>query len=134
MSRNALALKSSSPKKPVQRLRSVGPTVEVQNRTKISQIGDRVRGLKALIHTLLEEVQTLEHDELLLELTTPQELGRLEIEQGIRFDDVVRQFESNIIRRALLITGGNQSRAARLLGIKPNTLNYKIKQYDIQIA
>jgi DNA-binding NtrC family response regulator len=133
MSKNSLALKTSSSKKPVQRLRSVGPNGEVRSRTNISQVGERVRGLKNLIYTLLHEVQTLEHDELLSELTTPREMGRLDIEKGIKFDDVVRQFETNIIRRALLITGGNQARAARLLGIKPNTLNYKVKLYEIPV-
>lgn len=134
MSRNALALKPSVSKKPVERLRSVGPTGEAQNRAKFSQVGDRVRGLKDLIYTLLKEVQSLEHDELLSELTIRQELHKLDIEKGIKFDDVVRQFETNIIKQALLVTGGNQARAARLLGIKANTLNYKIKLYDITPA
>lgn len=134
MSRNALALKSSAPKRPVQRLRSVGPTREAQNGNKASQASDRVRGLKNIVHILLKEVQALEHDELLSELTTPQQSAVLDIESGIKFNDVVRRFETNIIKRALLITGGNQARAARLLGIKPNTLNYKIKQYEIEAA
>jgi DNA-binding NtrC family response regulator len=131
MSRNAIALTPSVSKKPVQRLRSVTSTVEGQNQSEVPQVGNRVRGLKDLIYALLKEVQGLEHDELLAELTTPQEIHRLDIEQGIRFDDVVRQFETNIIKQALVITGGNQARAARLLGIKANTLNYKIKLYNI---
>ncbi|HEV7377086.1 MAG TPA: helix-turn-helix domain-containing protein [Pyrinomonadaceae bacterium] len=131
MSRNAIALKPSVSKKPVQRLHSVTSTVEDQNRTEVPQVGKRVRGLKDLIYALLKEVQGLEHDELLSELTTPQEVHRLDIERGIRFDDVVRQFETNIIKQALVVTGGNQARAARLLGIKANTLNYKIKLYNI---
>ena len=65
------------------------------------------------------------------ELTAPQNTFRLDIEKGIKFDDVVRQFETNIIQQALSITGGNQARAARLLGIKPNTLNYKVKLYNL---
>jgi len=131
MSRNAIALTPSVSKKPVQRLRSVTSTAEGQSQIKVPQVGDRVRGLKDLIYALLKEVQGLEHDELLSELTTPQEIHRLDIEQGIRFDDVVRQFETNIIKQALVITAGNQARAARLLGIKANTLNYKIKIYNI---
>jgi DNA-binding NtrC family response regulator len=131
MSRNAIALTPSVSKKPVQRLRSVSSSIEGQNQIGTSQVGDRVRGLKDLIYALLKEVQGLEHDELLSELTTPQEIHRLDIEQGIRFDDVVRQFETNIIKQALVITSGNQARAARLLGIKANTLNYKIKLYNI---
>ncbi|HEX8845757.1 MAG TPA: helix-turn-helix domain-containing protein [Pyrinomonadaceae bacterium] len=131
MSRNAFALKPSVSKRPVQRLRSVGPAGEVQDSAKAARVGDRVRGLKDLIYLLLKEVQDLEHDELVSELTTRQGARRLEIEKGIKFDEVVRQFETNIIKQALVLTGGNQARAARLLGIKPNTLNYKIKLYAI---
>jgi DNA-binding NtrC family response regulator len=36
-----------------------------------------------------------------------------------------------VIRAALEKTGGNQARAARLLGIKHTTLNAKIKRYKI---
>jgi DNA-binding NtrC family response regulator len=43
----------------------------------------------------------------------------------------VRRFESDLIRAALVRTGGNQSRAARLLGVKHTTLNAKIKRYGI---
>jgi DNA-binding NtrC family response regulator len=129
MSRNAIALKPSVSKKPVQRLRSV--TSEDQNQIEAPRVGHRVQGLKDLIYALLKEIQGLEHDELLSELTTPQEVHRLNIEHGIRFDDVVRQFETNIIKQALIVSGGNQARAARLLGIKANTLNYKIKVYNI---
>ena len=80
---------------------------------------------------MLTEVQALEHEELISEMNAPAETRGLEIEKGIKLDEVVRQFETNIIRQALIITGGNQARAARLLGIKPNTLNYKIKLYNL---
>jgi transcriptional regulator with GAF, ATPase, and Fis domain len=43
----------------------------------------------------------------------------------------VRQFEVNLIRTALGRTSGSQIRAARLLGLKPTTLNAKIKRYNI---
>jgi len=131
MSRNAIALKPSDSKQPLQRLRSVTSSEDFQNRTEFSKVSDRVRGLKELIYTMLKEVQGLEHDELLMELTSSHDVHRLDIERGIKFDDVVRQFETNIIRQALIITGGNQARAARLLGIKPNTLNYKVKLYNL---
>jgi DNA-binding NtrC family response regulator len=80
---------------------------------------------------MLKEAQALEGDALMSELTNPQELHQIDIEDGIRLDDVVSQFESNIIQQALLITGGNQAKAARMLGIKANTLNYKIKLYNL---
>ena len=45
----------------------------------------------------------------------------------------VRKFEIDLIRRALDQTGGHQSRAARLLGMNPTTLNSKIKTYNINL-
>ena len=131
MSSNAIALKPSESKGPVQHLRSVTSADELKAKSDLSKTSDRVRGLKELVFNLLKEVQGLEHDELVSELTAPQNSVRLEIEKGIKFDDVVRQFETNIIQQALSITGGNQARAARLLGIKPNTLNYKVKLYNL---
>src|SRR5436309_2034501 len=132
MNRNAISLRSSDLKGPVQRLRSLTSVDDFQtNSDDSNKVGERVRGLKELVFNLLKEVQGLEHDELVSELTAPQNSFRLDIEKGIRFDDVVRQFETNIIQQALTITGGNQARAARLLGIKPNTLNYKVKLYNL---
>jgi DNA-binding NtrC family response regulator len=131
MSRNAIALKPSVSKRPVQPFPSVAQARTGHNAPEETKASERLRALKELIFSLLGEVQALEQDELLAELTTPHEFRKLDIEKGIRFDDVVRQFEMNIIRQALLLTGGNQARAARLLGIKPNTLNYKIKLYNL---
>ena len=132
MSSNAIALKPSESKGTVQHLRSVTSADELKaTKSDISKTSERVRGLKELVFNLLKEVQGLEHDELVSELTAPQNSVKLEIEKGIKFDDVVRQFETNIIQQALSITGGNQARAARLLGIKPNTLNYKVKLYNL---
>jgi len=112
----------------VERLRSVTPSTGIEQEEY--QLSTRVQRLKNLAMILLKEAQALEGDALTSELTTPQEVPRIDIENGIRLDDVVRQFESNIIQQALLITGGNQAKAARMLGIKANTLNYKIKLYN----
>lgn len=46
----------------------------------------------------------------------------------------VQRYESELIRNALLRTGGNQRRAAKLLGVKVTTLNCKIKRLGIQAA
>ncbi len=45
----------------------------------------------------------------------------------------VRRFETELIRSALIHTGGRQRQAARLLGTKVTTLNTKIKRYKIEI-
>jgi DNA-binding NtrC family response regulator len=57
----------------------------------------------------------------------------IDISRGINFYDEVRRFEIDLIRRALDQTGGHQSRAARLLGMNPTTLNSKIKTYNINL-
>ncbi len=128
MSRNATAIKHSVSSRPVDRLRSVTPSTGIEQ--EHHQLTTRVQRLKNLAMILLKEAQALEGDALTSELTTPQEVPRIDIENGIKLGDAVRQFESNIIQQALLITGGNQAKAARMLGIKANTLNYKIKLYN----
>ena len=57
----------------------------------------------------------------------------IDVGRGVNFYDEVRRFEIDLIRRALDQTGGHQSRAARLLGMNPTTLNSKIKTYNINL-
>ena len=129
MGRNATALKPSISRRPVRSLRSVAPAAGFQDDG--AQFVARVQGLKDMALTLLKEAQALESDTLMSELAMPHGIRQTDIEKGIKLDDTVRQFESNIIRQALLITNGNQARAARLLGVRANTLNYKIKLYNL---
>lgn len=53
------------------------------------------------------------------------------VERGILLDEAVNEFEKKFIRRALERTKGNQSRAARVLGIHRNTLSRKVDLYKI---
>jgi transcriptional regulator with GAF, ATPase, and Fis domain len=53
--------------------------------------------------------------------------------QRLKLNEEVRKFETELIRSALVRTAGNQSRAARLLGVKHTTLNAKIKRYGITL-
>jgi DNA-binding NtrC family response regulator len=55
-----------------------------------------------------------------------------DVERGIDFYEEVSRFEAELIRRALKLTGGQQRRAARLLGLKVTTLNAKLRQYGIE--
>jgi DNA-binding NtrC family response regulator len=95
------------------------------------QLAYKAQALKDMVLTLLKEAQALEVEVLVAELTLAPGSPQIDIEKGIKLEDAVRQFESSIIRQALLMTGGNQARAARMLGIKPNTLNYKVKLYNL---
>ena len=53
------------------------------------------------------------------------------VERGIHFDEAVTEFEKKFIKRVLDRSCGNQSRAARLLGIHRNTLSRKIGLYKL---
>jgi two-component system NtrC family response regulator len=50
---------------------------------------------------------------------------------GNSFDDIVRNTEFKLIKRALEMAGGNKSMAARLLKLKPSTLRSKIVKYRL---
>jgi hypothetical protein len=46
-------------------------------------------------------------------------------------DELVAEFESGIIQQTLDRCDGNKAKAARLLGLRPNTLHYKLERYGI---
>ncbi len=77
--------------------------------------------LKALVATLISEIDSLSESRQILE-------------EGGTFDlqEKVREFEIKSIKTALVKTGGNQRRAAALLGIKTTTLHNKIKNLNIK--
>lgn len=84
-----------------------------------------LQSIKSLCSLLLREVETL----------TAPKVNTSEIfvgQEKISFAGEVRKFEINLITRALVHTDGNQTQAARLLGIKVTTLHTKIKRYKIQ--
>ena len=81
----------------------------------------RLNGLKDVALKLLSAVESLGGGQFQRATTE------------LSLDDEVKRFESKLIREALAKTGGNQARAARLLGVKHTTLNAKIKRYQISI-
>ena len=84
-------------------------------------LDNRLTTLREVAMTLLREVESLR-------VTEPYDLvGR------VRLCDEVQRFEIELIRSALSRTAGNQTRAARLLGVKLTTLNSKIKRYGIPV-
>ncbi len=54
------------------------------------------------------------------------------VDRGILFDEAVTEFEKKFIKRVLDRSKGNQSRAARVLGIHRNTLSRKIGLYKLE--
>ncbi len=94
------------------------PTTEVNVRNEVV-LDNRLSALREVALTLLREVESLR-------LTEPVNLNR-----RVQLCDEVQRFEVDLICSALSRTAGNQTRAARLLGIKLTTLNSKIKRYKI---
>ncbi len=93
---------------------------------------DRIQRVVDLADALLAEAETLARDKAFTD--EANKLRPLDIVSGIDFYDEVQRFETHLIKMALGETGGNQAKAARLLGIKATTLNSKIKLFNIQIA
>jgi DNA-binding NtrC family response regulator len=44
------------------------------------------------------------------------------------------QSEATLIAQALKYCNGNKSEAARLLGIRPNTLHYKLERFGLAVT
>lgn len=53
------------------------------------------------------------------------------VERGIPFPAAMEEFEKKYIVQVLQRTRGNQSRAARLLGMHRNTLSRKMETYHL---
>ena len=53
------------------------------------------------------------------------------VERGIPLEEAVIEFEKKFIRRVLERLNGNQSRAAKVLGIHRNTLSRKVDTYKL---
>lgn len=80
---------------------------------------NKIEALRTLTRALLKEIDAL------------AEASPLESGSQLNLSDEVHRFEADLIRCALIRTGGRQRRAARLLNTKVATLNAKIKRYNL---
>ena len=85
-------------------------------------LDSRLEALRDVALNLLNEVESLQRAQ-------PPHPDR-----KLSLHDEVRQFEIDLIRTTLDRTNGNQTRAARLLGVNLTTLNTKIKRLKISFA
>ena len=90
---------------------------------------ERVSNIRDLATALLAEAESLYRDDALAEVSSGFE--SLRMNSRLDFAEEVRRFEIRLISLTLELTGGNQSKAARLLGLGKTTLHYKIKVYQI---
>ncbi len=95
----------------------------LENYNGQNSIGNRIEALKALTKLLLHEVESLE------EISPSKNISKEGLE--INLPDKVQRYETDLICNALLSVNGNQSKAAKILGVKNTTLHAKIKRYDI---
>ena len=89
-----------------------------------SERESHVHQLTLLARALASEIEALQR-----ELTFDRQIAFEN--DGIDFYDEVERYEIELIESALDKCGGNQSRAARLLGLKSTTLNAKLKHYGL---
>ncbi len=81
--------------------------------------GSELKTLSKLALVILGEIKALES------------VNRIKVQSGIDLLSEVRNFEINLIKLALIHSGGSQQRAAQLLGISESTLSWKMKRYKI---
>jgi DNA-binding NtrC family response regulator len=91
-----------------------------------SVMNNRLEALTVLSQSLLREVEALrDNTKSENEIISEVKDGKIDLEKE------VQKFEVELIRCALVRTGGRQRRAAKLLNVKISTLNAKIKRYGI---
>ena len=78
----------------------------------------RIKLLKVLTLTLLRELEGVG-------IEPAGETDKFDLQSE------VQHFEAELIRSALIMTGGRQRRAAKLLGMKVTTLHSKIRRYGL---
>jgi DNA-binding NtrC family response regulator len=105
----------------------IGKAMSLEKKASANSIGSkssavfesRLEALRILSSSILQEVEAL------------RKAKKAAIPEKIDLAEEVQRFETDLIRTALLRTGGKQRQAARLLNVKVTTLNAKIKRYGI---
>ena len=92
--------------------------------TDLTPAASRIDALRSLILIFLREVDSLKK----IVGPRPRKKG-----DPIKLDNEMDAFEASLIRDALFKSKGNQRDASRLLGIKPTTLNAKMKRLGIAV-
>ena len=92
--------------------------------TDLAQAASRIDALRSLVLIFLREVDSLK-----------KVVGPRARKKGdpIKLDSEIDAFEAALIRDALVKSKGNQRDAAKLLSIKPTTLNAKMKRLGITV-
>jgi DNA-binding NtrC family response regulator len=81
--------------------------------------------LKVLLRSLVRQIETLNES---------AERGEKILNGKIDLEKELKSFEIELIRSALIRSGGKQRQAAKFLNINATTLNSKIKRYGISLS
>jgi hypothetical protein len=103
------------------------PGAPGSDRKRQIQFRKRIEAFTRLSRSLTTTLEELVTTTEMLDSANP-----LAVEFGIDFYAEIRRFEIVLIKRALRHTRGSQIRAAALLSLNAQTLNTKIKQYEIK--
>ena len=94
---------------------SESPPLTLHSYSDAETFQTKLAAIRDLIASLQAELENLHLSQL------------PEIEDNFDFYRAVERYETNLIQNALRMTGGSQVKAARLLKLKPTTLNSKMK-------
>jgi len=103
----------------------------------LSALREENHALRRQNHALMEEHMANAKHTLLDYLDAPKKAARRAAQQGAEppplktLDEHLGEYEARLIEQTLESCGGNQAKAARLLGLKPNTLHYKLERYGL---
>lgn len=103
----------------------------------LSALREENHALRWQNHALMEEHMANAKHTLLDYLDAPKKAARRAAQKGAEppplktLDEHLGEYEAHLIEQTLESCGGNQAKAARLLGLKPNTLHYKLERYGL---
>jgi len=85
--------------------------------------------LEAVIEGAIASIPPQQLDESRLPPRIRHAMLRTIPAEGVSLPEIVDNFERNLIETALRQTGGSQTKASRLLGLRVQTLNMKLKRF-----
>jgi DNA-binding NtrC family response regulator len=92
--------------------------------TELVHAESRVEALRLLVLAFLREVDSLKK---------AVSTGPVKAREVVDLEGEVEAYEASLIREALIRTNGNQRDASKVLGVKPSTLNAKMKRLGITV-
>jgi DNA-binding NtrC family response regulator len=95
--------------------------IENKSSVKTRSIAQKLEAINQIANIVLSEVKTFHSED---------SSGT----ENINYYEEIQRFEIELILYALYRAKGNQRRAARILNIKPTTLNAKVKKFNLTSA